>query len=246
MKMHPTAGRVTETDPCAVAESHPAPALAVTVEIVDDDIEHGHIAKCRSCPAALAANRATGRFCDTGGFHLVAYDNPQYLENQNLLVGLLPEAAKLWIARFDAQRDAMVADPPGPMSFPHGTVPDRRLRAAAAARRRARHARETRPKPAWPSPSSGRSYPNPATLSSSPGATAISRGHWASSTAPPPLSTKSTGRSRPSRGRIRDTPPRRSEAPAGQVPDGRLNSNRGDAVRLACAASAPSPKGEHP
>ena len=96
----------------------PTPALAVTVEILDDDIEHGHIAKCRSCPAALAANRATGRFCDTGSFHLIAYDNPQYLENDNLLVGLLPEAAKLWIARFDAQRDAIVADPPGPLSFP--------------------------------------------------------------------------------------------------------------------------------
>ena len=72
----------------------PAPALAVTVEIGDDDIEHGHIAKCRSCPAALAANRATGRFCDTGSIHLIAYDNPQYLENENLLVGLLPDAAK--------------------------------------------------------------------------------------------------------------------------------------------------------
>ena len=70
---------------------HPAPALAVTVEIVADDIEQGHIAKCRSCPAARATNRATGRFCDTGGFHLIAYDNPQYLENDNLWVGLLPE-----------------------------------------------------------------------------------------------------------------------------------------------------------
>ena len=118
MKMHPTAGRVTETDPCAVAQSHPAPALAVTVEIGADDIEQGHMAKCRSCPTALAANRATGRFCDAGGFHLIAYDNAQYMENENLLVGLLPEAAKLWIARFDAQRDALVADPPGPMRFP--------------------------------------------------------------------------------------------------------------------------------
>ena len=108
MKMHPTAGRVTETDPCAVAQSHPAPALAVTVEIGADDIEQGHMAKCRSCPTARAANRATGRFCDAGG-------------------------------------------------------------------------------------SSGRCTPT-RQRSSSPGATAISRGPWAAGTALPRLSTKSTGR----------------------------------------------------
>ena len=33
-------------------------------------------------------------------------------------MGLLPDSAKLWIARFDAQRHALVADPPGPLSFP--------------------------------------------------------------------------------------------------------------------------------
>ena len=94
------------------------PALSVTVQIADGDVEHGHIAKCRSCPAALAANRATGLFCDVGGIHLIAYDNGQYLENGNLLAGLLPEEARVWIARFDSQRNGIVNDPPGPMSFP--------------------------------------------------------------------------------------------------------------------------------
>ena len=97
---------------------HLTPALTVTVRIAAGDIEHGHIAKCRSCPAALAANRATGLFCDVGGLHLVAYDNDQFIENGNLLVGLLPEAARVWITRFDSQRNGIVNDPPGPVRFP--------------------------------------------------------------------------------------------------------------------------------
>ena len=94
------------------------PALEVIVEIRDGDIKHGQIAKCRSCPAALATNRATGLFCDTGGVHLVAYDNGQFIENSNLLVGLLPEEARVWIARFDEQRNGLVCHDPAPLSFP--------------------------------------------------------------------------------------------------------------------------------
>ena len=94
------------------------PALSVTVQIAEGDIEHGHIAQCRSCPAALAANRATGLFCDVGGLHLVAYDNRQYLDNGNLLVRLLPEEAGVWITRFDSQRNGIVNAPPRPFSFP--------------------------------------------------------------------------------------------------------------------------------
>ena len=94
------------------------PALEVTVEIRDADIKHGHIAKCRSCPAVLAANRATALYCDTGGVHLIAYDNGQFIENSNLLAGLLPEAARVWIARFDEQRNGLVSHVPAPLSFP--------------------------------------------------------------------------------------------------------------------------------
>ena len=94
------------------------PVLTVTVRIAEEDIEQGHIAKCRSCPAALAANRATGFFCDVGGVHLIAYDNRQYIENGNLLVGRLPDEARVWIVRFDAQRSGIVNDPPGPFRFP--------------------------------------------------------------------------------------------------------------------------------
>ena len=119
------------------------PALSVTVEIGDSDIKHGHIAKCRSCPAALAANRATGCFCDTGGVHLIAYDNGHYIENSNLLAGLLPEEARVWIARFDGQRNGLVTDLPGPLSFPIELYPgdrlhqvDRRFPSAGHARRR--------------------------------------------------------------------------------------------------------------
>ncbi len=94
------------------------PALSVTVEIRDGDIKHGQIAKCRSCPAALAANRATGCFCDTGGVHLIAYDNGQFIENSNLLAGLLPAEARVWIARFDEQRNGLVYHDPAPLDFP--------------------------------------------------------------------------------------------------------------------------------
>ena len=97
---------------------HLTPALTVTVRIAEGDIEHGHIAKCRTCPAALAANRATGLFCDVGGVQLIAYDNEDYIETTGLTVGLLPEQARVWIARFDAQRAGIVHDPPGPTSFP--------------------------------------------------------------------------------------------------------------------------------
>ena len=94
------------------------PALSVTVQIAEVDIEHGHIAKCRSCPAALAANRATGLFCDVGGVHLAAYDNGEFIENTGLLVGLLPEEASVWITRFDSQRNGIVSHQPAPLSFP--------------------------------------------------------------------------------------------------------------------------------
>ena len=171
----------------------PVPALAVTVEIGADDIEQGHMAKCRSCPTALAANRATGRFCDAGGFHLIAYDNAQYMENENLLVGLLPEAAKGVDRPVRCPAGRLGGRPARADALPAGAVPDRRLRAAGFAPTTCAPCSPRRRKPAWPSPSSGRCTPT-RQRSSSPDATAISRGPWAAGTAPPPVSTKSTGR----------------------------------------------------
>ena len=99
------------------------PALSVTVRIEGGDIEQGHIAKSRSCPAALAANRATGLFCDVAGVHLIAYDNGQFIENTRMLAGLLPEEATVWITRFDSQRNGDCQRPAQPVPLPSGALP---------------------------------------------------------------------------------------------------------------------------
>ena len=201
--------------------------MAVTVEITERDIEHGHIAKCRSCPTALAANRATARFCDTGGFHLIAYDNSEYIENENLLVGLLPEAARVWIVRFDGQRDGLVNPSARPVELPHRAVPGGRLHQADGLRFGARPARRRR-----------RGLHGHRADHRGPPRT--HRGEKRQQSLPPlQMASRSPARDRPhrrrglpaggaGRSRLRVASPRKSQAAAQEAPDRRLiQSGRG-------------------
>jgi len=75
-----------------------------TIDVMQEDIDHGEKRKCRKCPVALAVSRATGRESHVGHFVIVVAGTKADVHT--------PEIARQFMMAFD--QDYFVR----PFSFP--------------------------------------------------------------------------------------------------------------------------------
>ena len=68
--------------------------MRLTVEVTQQDIERGSLIECRSCPVALALQRATGREVEVAGPWFIFANSRRHFN--------LPESVRDFVAQFDS------------------------------------------------------------------------------------------------------------------------------------------------